>query len=267
MNSPSPLPFTRDRDIAGDAVEALEDPLQLGRRDADAAVVDAHRDRARRRLVELDRDPAPRAGEYLTALSTRFQTAAFSSSASPSTNGRAAVRPARRRRSASAPSESACAPASTHSRAISREVDAASGRRGAAASRQLPGAQHLLDRVQQPVAVLQHDPVELVPLGLVELARLQRLQVQPHRRDRRLQLVGHGVDEGVVLLVAADLAHQEDGVEHEPVMIEQEEDDAEDREHALAPVEHDPADVERDGDRDQADAEDDEEDRPTAAGR
>ena len=36
--------------------------------------------------------------------------------------------------------------------------------------------------------------------------------------------------------------------------------------HALAPVEHDPADVEGDGDRDQADAEDGEEDdRPPAA--
>ena len=77
------------------------------------------------------------------------------------------------------------------------------------------GAQHLLDRVQQPVAVLEHDPVELAPLGLVELAGLERLQVEPDRRHRRLQLVGDGVDEGVVLLVAADLAHQEDGVEHD----------------------------------------------------
>ena len=102
----------------------------------------------------------------------------------------------------------------THSRVISARLTrvrapAPQARAGAA------GAQHLIDRVQQPVAVLEHDAVELAPLVLVELARLQRLQVQADRRDRRLQLVGDGVDEGVVLLVAADLAHQEDRVQDE----------------------------------------------------
>ena len=91
------------------------------------------------------------------------------------------------------------------------------------------GAQHLVDGVQQPVAVLQHDAVELAPLVVVELAGLQRLQVQPDRGDRRLELVGDGVDEGVVLFVAPDLAHQEDGVEDEPGDDQQEEDDAEDQ--------------------------------------
>ena len=75
-----------------------------------------------------------------------------------------------------------------------------------------PGPQHLVDGVQQTIAVLQHDLVELAPLRVVQLAGLQCLQVQPDRRDRCLELVGHGVDERVVLLVAADLAHEEDGV-------------------------------------------------------
>ena len=81
---------------------------------------------------------------------------------------------------------------------------------------------------EQPVAVLEHDAVELLPLLVVELAALQGLEVQADRRDRRLQLVRDGVDERVVLLVAPDLAHQEDRVEHEPGDDQQEEDDAED---------------------------------------
>ena len=40
-------------------------------------------------------------------------------------------------------------------------------------------------------------------------------QVEPDRRDGRLQLVRDGVDERVVLFVAADLAHQKDGVQHD----------------------------------------------------
>ena len=79
----------------------------------------------------------------------------------------------------------------------------------------LAGAEHLLDQVHQPVAVLQHHVVELAPLRFVDRrsARLQRLEVQADRRDRRLQLVRHGVDERVVLLVAPDFADEKGGVE------------------------------------------------------
>ena len=60
------------------------------------------------------------------------------------------------------------------------------------------------------------------------MPRLQRLQVQPDGRDRRLQLVRDGVDEGVVLLVALDLHHEEHGVDDQAGDDEGEEDDAED---------------------------------------
>ena len=43
----------------------------------------------------------------------------------------------------------------------------------------------------------------------------------------RLQLVGDGVDERVVLFVAPDLADEKDGVQHHARDDEQEEDDAE----------------------------------------
>ena len=43
---------------------------------------------------------------------------------------------------------------------------------------EVPGAQHLLDRPLQAVAVLQHRAVELLPLGLVDGAVLQGLQIQ-----------------------------------------------------------------------------------------
>jgi hypothetical protein len=61
-----------------------------------------------------------------------------------------------------------------------------------------------------------------------------------------------------VLLVAADLAHQEDGVEHQAADDDEEEDDAQDEQHPGSPVDDDPADIERDGQCDQARAEDDE---------
>ena len=93
---------------------------------------------------------------------------------------------------------------------------------------ELAGAQHLLDRARAagrcPRSIT---PVELLPLRLVDRPVLQRLQIQLHRRDRRLQLVGDGVDERLVLLVAPDLAHQEDGVEHDAGDDEGKDDEAE----------------------------------------
>jgi len=94
----------------------------------------------------------------------------------------------------------------------------------------------------------------------VELARLQRLQVQSNRRHRRLQLVGDGVDEGIVLLVAPDLANEENRIDDHAGDDHQEEDRPEHHHDRLAPVQDQPADVQRDRGRDQADAEDREED-------
>ena len=133
----------------------------------------------------------------------------------------------------------------------------------------LPGAEHLFDQVQQPVAVLQHHVVELVPLRFVYggPARLQRFQVQPNRGDRRLQLVRHRVHERVVLLVEPDFADEKGGVEDEAGDDGGEHEAAEQQRDDLAKGEHDPADVERHGQRHQADAEGDEErDDALAAG-
>jgi hypothetical protein len=124
----------------------------------------------------------------------------------------------------------------------------------------------LLDRVQQPIAVLEHDPVELAALVGVELTRLQRLEIEPNRGDRRLQFMGDGVQEGIVLLVPPDLPDQENRVEDHAGDDQQKQDDAQDRQDPHPPVEDNPADIERDGNGDKTDAEDGEEDHlPPAA--
>ena len=166
------------------------------RGDADAAVAHAHgQPRVGRCRRQLDGDAAPAGPEYLTALSSRFDTAAFSSSASPSDRSADAVRQrvaigrARRRQVMPRARDVRGTP---DERAAGRPARGASARwRGRRA-----GAQHLLDGSQQPVAVLEHHPVELLPLRRRSRSRaLQRLEVQADRRDRRLQLVGDGVDE------------------------------------------------------------------------
>jgi len=119
------------------------------------------------------------------------------------------------------------------------------------------GVQHLLDRMDQAVAVAQHDVVELAPRGFAQagIACLQRVQVQADRGDGRLQLVGDGVDERVVLLVAPDLPDQKRGVEDEAGDDGGKDDDAEDQQPRVADVQDDPPDVERHRGRAQADAE------------
>ncbi len=77
------------------------------------------------------------------------------------------------------------------------------------------GAQDLFDGRQQAVAILQHDAVELLALGFIHRARLQRFEIQPDGGDRSFQFMCDGVDEGVVLLIAADFADQEDGIQHD----------------------------------------------------
>ena len=118
-----------------------------------------------------------------------------------------------------------------------------------------PGAQHLLDGGQQAVAILQHDLVEFLALGLVHRARLQRFQIEPDGRHRSLQLVGDGIDEGVVLFVAADFAHQKDRIQHDAAADHQHQQDAQDQQDAVPPVQQDIADVENQQDGDQPDAE------------
>ena len=121
-----------------------------------------------------------------------------------------------------------------------------------------PGLQHLLDGLLQPLGVGEHHAIELAPLRLAHLARLQRLEVQANRRDRRLQLVRDGVDERVVLIVASDLAHEKHRVDDDAGDDQDEGEDAEHERQDPAAVDEDPADVERHRRRDEDDAEDDE---------
>jgi hypothetical protein len=74
--------------------------------------------------------------------------------------------------------------------------------------------QDLLHGIEQAIGILEHEAVKLLALRFVHLAPLQRFEVEANRRDGRFQLVRHGVDETVVLLVAPDFTHQKDGVEH-----------------------------------------------------
>ncbi len=90
------------------------------------------------------------------------------------------------------------------------------------------GLQHLLDGLLQPIGIGQHDAVELAALRLGDLARLQRLEIQANRRDRRLQLVGDGVDERVVLVVAAHFAHEKHRVDNDAGDDQDERENAED---------------------------------------
>jgi hypothetical protein len=121
------------------------------------------------------------------------------------------------------------------------------------------GFQDLIDGVVQPVGIGQHDRVELAPLLICRRARLQRLEIEANRGDGRLQLVGDGVDEAVVLLVAADLHDQEDRVDDQPADDQRKQHETG---HQLAqPVlrDDDPIDVEEDRQRDEQDTQRDEE--------
>ena len=87
MNSPRPLPFARighaRRECGRSAGRCASARPARCRRPGRSP----HGERVRRRSPRARRGPRTCAGEYLTALSIRFQTAAFSSSASPTTIG------------------------------------------------------------------------------------------------------------------------------------------------------------------------------------
>ena len=104
--------------------------------------------------------------------------------------------------------------------------------------------QYLLDCTHQPLRVFEHDLIKLAPLILVDLALLQGFQVKANRGNGRLQFVGDGVQETVLLLVATHLAHQKDGVQNHSGNDESEEQDTEEQRDDLAPVENDPTYVE-----------------------
>ena len=131
----------------------------------------------------------------------------------------------------------------------------------------MSGFEYLLDGREETVGVGEHDLVELLFLVFCRGAALEGFEVEADAGDRGFELVGYGVEEGVLALVAADLADEEDGVEGDSGGNDAEEDDSEDEGEDAALVEDDPTDIEIDGDADEDRPEGDEEgDGSSAAG-
>ena len=129
------------------------------------------------------------------------------------------------------------------------------------------GAQHLFHCLRQAIGIAQHQAVKLLLLRFRQFAALQSFQMQADRSHRRFQFVSDGIDEAVVLLAAANLAHQKAGVHDHAGNDQGKKDDAEKQQHSLAPVEDDPSNIERDRQRHQADAQAKKEDDSSAAAR
>ena len=130
---------------------------------------------------------------------------------------------------------------------------------------ELASFEDALDGGMKALRVGEHDAVELLPLVFVYGAALQGFEVEADGGDGGLELVGDGVEEGVLALVAADFSYEEDSVEDDAGEQGGEEDDAEDEQGDAALVEDDPADVEGDGNAGEQDSEDDGESDGTAA--
>lgn len=115
-----------------------------------------------------------------------------------------------------------------------------------AAGAEFAGLEDLLNGGEEAVGVGQHDLVELLALGLGDGVALEGLEVEADGCDGGLEFVGDGVEEGVLTLVAADLADQEDGVEDDAGGDQAKEDEAHDEQGDAPLVEDDPCDVECD---------------------
>ena len=95
--------------------------------------------------------------------------------------------------------------------------------------------QHLLDRCIEPVQIFSHTPEELGPLYGIGIVTTQGVEVEPERRQGRLHLVGHSVEEGMLALVESHLANQPQAHPHEPDHHDEEEERAQ---HQQQPVAH-----------------------------
>ena len=123
----------------------------------------------------------------------------------------------------------------------------------------------LLDGAEETVGVGEHDGVELLALGFVDWAALKGFEIKTDAGDGGLELVGDGVEKGILTLVTTDLPDEEDGVEDDACDENREEYDAENDEGYLPLIEENPADVERDENTDEKAAEGDEEGNGSAA--
>ena len=113
----------------------------------------------------------------------------------------------------------------------------------------------------------QHQIIKLLALRFVHFTALHGFQVQADGSDGSFQFVGDRVDETAVLFVAADLAHQENGVEDHAGDDGEEKYHAEEEQHDFATVEDDPADVQGDGEGHEGAAQHDEKGNRFSAAR
>src|ERR1700689_3160222 len=74
-----------------------------------------------------------------------------------------------------------------------------------AAGAELAGLEDLLDGAEKAVGVGEHDFVELLALSFGDFATLEGFEIEADGGDGGFELVGDGVEEGVLALVAADL--------------------------------------------------------------
>src|SRR6185312_1971398 len=106
---------------------------------------------------------------------------------------------------------------------------------------------------------MQHDPVKLLPLVLIDGMRLQRLQIEPYRRDGGLQLMGDGIDESIMLFISVNFAHQEECIQNDAGDNRQHQQNAQKKENTRTPVVQSPTHVQQNDDRDNARAQRNEE--------
>ena len=132
---------------------------------------------------------------------------------------------------------------------------------------ELAGLEHGFDGGEETVRVFAHDGVEALALLLVAGMTLQGFEVEADAGDGGFELVGNGFEEGVLALVAADLADQEDGVDDDAGDEDGEEDHAEEVDGEAAAVVVDPGDIEDDGEGGETHAQRDEERSDAAAAR
>src|SRR2546423_10779468 len=70
--------------------------------------------------------------------------------------------------------------------------------------------------------------------------------------------MSHGIEKTILLFIAPDLAHQEDGIQHYACDDEAKNDNAQHQRHHLTPAKDDPTDIKSNGQANQAGAQRDE---------
>lgn len=130
---------------------------------------------------------------------------------------------------------------------------------------QTAGVQQLVNEAIEAVEIVDHAAVEAFALLLAHLPSAERLQVELHRGDGRLELVGHTVDEvrlPAVEIDSFDREHEVDdraGQQHADERRAERKQRVVDARYMVAPnaqqVDQHPADRQHDQDRDHHDRE------------